>query len=188
MSHHRDLKNAQAEIVELAVKLVDATRRRADSRDRGKGRGIDYDMALADYDDAMRRLTWATDRLKKLQRIVDALAPHSGRETSAGAAKMSAATTWRGRVQRQVFMAGYARHSNGQIRPGGGRTCDELECTIPGARDKHASISSAVNYAENHGWIRDSGVRRETRSGALAIVYEPTDLLVEMMKQERRVE
>jgi hypothetical protein len=42
-------------------------------------------------------------------------------------------------------------------------------------RRSHQSVSSAVNYAEAHGWIRDSGERRNTQFGRKAIVWVPTD-------------
>lgn len=62
---------------------------------------------------------------------------------------------------------------------GVGMTCDQLEARL---RRKHQSVSSAVNFAENSGWICDSGERRNTSSGSKAIVYRPTDRAIERVR------
>lgn len=59
---------------------------------------------------------------------------------------------------------------------GTGSTCEQI---VSYTRKMHQSISSAVNYCEQAGWIRDSGQRRPTRFKREAIVYVPTDLALE---------
>lgn len=53
----------------------------------------------------------------------------------------------------------------------GGLTCDEVESLMNG---KHQTISARVNELRDKGWIKDSGVRRPTRSGRKAIVWVPS--------------
>lgn len=107
---------------------------------------------------------------------------HSGRDTSVAAStNLSAINTWRGKVQRRAFASGRATERFGRIV--GGFTCDEMETHLRGS---HQSISSAVNWCENAGWIRDTGHRRRTRSGAEAIVYEPTQTLIDKVSAWRR--
>ena len=172
MSHHRELKNAQQRVLNSAVKL----HRKHHFLDMGIGIGYENEVACADVQDAWRHFDHAVEALIPLMRTTDGAAAASGRQTSIAAAKtnLSAKTTWRGKVQRAVLNAGRVFDSHGVIR--GGLTCDELELLLGGT---HQSISSAVNYAEEHGWIRDSAIRRKTRSGSQAIVYEPTDMLIE---------
>lgn len=52
-----------------------------------------------------------------------------------------------------------------------GFTDEQLERRIGG---KHQTVSSARNWLVNTGWLRDSGIRRETASRRLAIVWELT--------------
>jgi predicted transcriptional regulator len=53
----------------------------------------------------------------------------------------------------------------------GGLTCDEIEQLMNG---RHQTISARVNELRDKGWIKDSGVKRRTRSGRRAIVWVPT--------------
>lgn len=172
MSHHRDLKNAQQRVLACAVALHRERKR----YDLLGPHTCEDDALRADIDDAYRRFDHAVEALVPLMKTMDGAAAASGRQTSIAAAKtnLSAKTTWRGKVQRAVRNHGRARGYPTTVL--GGMTCDELEIALAGT---HQSISSAVNYAEEHGWIRDSGLRRKTRSGSLAIVYEPTDMLME---------
>ena len=62
-----------------------------------------------------------------------------------------------------------------QCRFGGsglGYTVDQLEQRLSRS---HQSISARVNNLREMGWIVDSGVRRETRSGRQAIVWTLSD-------------
>lgn len=119
----------------------------------------------------------------------------SARHTSIAASKnLSTVTSWRGKVQRAVFNAGKTYPPaypdvDGAPSHLGGITCDELERKLGsyGHSAHHGSISSAVNWCEKAGWIKDSGHTRETRAGNKAIVYEPTEKLIEKCAEERRV-
>lgn len=177
VSHRRDLVAAQQRVLAAAAALVDTQGRlfllHQHSVERAAGE--------ADVKDAMRKLTWAVEALRPLQAVVDGEAPAAKRQTSIVTAKtrLPSVTTWRGKVARSVWRAGIVRQTaNGLV---GGRTCDEIEREL---HARHQSISSAVNYAEQHGWIRDSGHQRPTSSGSKAIVYEPQPLLIEWMKDE----
>ena len=50
-----------------------------------------------------------------------------------------------------------------------GYTCDELEQVLKG---KHQSVSASLTHAKKQGLIADTGKRRKTRSGRLAIVWD----------------
>lgn len=175
MSHRRELKNAQQRVLNAAVAL------HRKERYLGMGIGVGYEHAAAvnDVKDARRHFDHAVEAYLPLMTVSDGEAAASARQTSIGSAKMnlSVATSWRGKVQRAVYRAGQTHHNDIL----GGMTCDELEVALEGS---HQSISSAVNYAEEHGWIRDSGLRRNTRSGTPAIVYEYTDAFVEVVRRE----
>ena len=54
-----------------------------------------------------------------------------------------------------------------------GLTCDDLEVWLQG---RHQTVSPRVNELRDKGWIVDSGKRRRTRSGRLAIVWRPTSM------------
>jgi hypothetical protein len=49
-----------------------------------------------------------------------------------------------------------------------GATCDEIEV---GLGMLHQTASSRINQLARDGWLRDTGDRRETRTGRLAIVW-----------------
>lgn len=53
-----------------------------------------------------------------------------------------------------------------------GLTCDEVERTL---HQPHQSVSAAVNWLMQHGWIEDSGRRRKTRYARDAIVWVDRD-------------
>lgn len=72
-------------------------------------------------------------------------------------------------VWRRFYKAYAANHEED---PREGLTCDEVEVEM---ERTHQSISARVNELKNGGWIEDSGERRETRSGAKAIVWTPTE-------------
>ncbi len=61
----------------------------------------------------------------------------------------------------------------GEIMPDGA-TCDEVEVSLGG---RHQTISSAVNRIMKSGLVKDSGIRRKTRSGRKAIVWVPTKVV-----------
>lgn len=57
-----------------------------------------------------------------------------------------------------------------EIRRSGiyGATCDEIEIALG---MKHQTASARIKDLKDRGAVRDSGVRRPTRSGCLAVVY-----------------
>lgn len=74
-----------------------------------------------------------------------------------------------GELIGEVFISIAAAANNGAR----GLTTDQLQQRLWGA---HQSISPRVTELRQAGWITDSGIRRKTRSGRAAIVWEPTDL------------
>ena len=182
MSYHRELTNAQQELNEAVEILVHTGR--ASHR---------LSSESYDFQDAYEGLCNAWDAWEALAAQADTEGASSGRHTSIAASKdLSVMSTWRGKVQRAVWTRGKVV----AVHPGlagskfvNGVTCDDLERMLGsyGHSAPHQSISSAVNWAEKTGWIRDSGYTRETRQGRQAIVYEPTDKLIEKMAEERRV-
>ena len=184
MSQHRRLRAARETVIDRAI-IYCTVRDDVDATVNGDADETDDVLNLLSEEDiAETRFREAVQHLVALQAEA-APAPHSRPGTSERAARLADVGTWRGKVQRAVFDAGRARtrFTDSVV---GGLTCFELERKIPGARERHSSISSAVNWAENAGWIRDSGHVRCTGSGAEAIVYEPTDKLVALAAAERR--
>ena len=178
MSYYRDLTNAQSDLNE-AVEILVRTGRA----------GHRLSSEPYDFQEAYEGLCNAWDAWEALAAQADTEGAASARHTSIAASKdLSVMSTWRGKVQRSVWGRGKVLvHINGTIV--NGATCDDLERALGsfGHSAPHQSISSAVNWAEKTGWIRDSGATRETRQGRQAIVYEPTDKLIEKMAEERRV-
>jgi len=56
-------------------------------------------------------------------------------------------------------------------RGGNGMTDDELE---EASGNSHQTVSSARNWLVEAGWVRDTGIRRKTRSHRQAVVWELT--------------
>ena len=53
-----------------------------------------------------------------------------------------------------------------------GMTIAELKGRL---RKEHSTVSSALNYVMNAGWVADSGETRLTQHGKPAIVWVPTE-------------
>ena len=180
MSYYRDLTNAQSDLNEAAEILVRTGRA-----------GHRLSSEPYDFQEAYEGLCNAWDAWEALAAQADNEGAASARHTSIAASKdLSVMSTWRGKVQRAVWTRGKVVAVGGDSTHFvNGVTCDDLERTLGsyGHSAPHQSISSAVNWAEKTGWIRDSGYTRETRQGRQAIVYEPTDKLIEKMAEERRV-
>jgi len=81
------------------------------------------------------------------------------RDTSRGAAAHVLPST--GTKRRRVYDVIMANMSNGM-------TCDEV-CVDTGMLVQ--SATSAINTLAHDGWLRDSGMRRPTRTGVLATVW-----------------
>lgn len=67
------------------------------------------------------------------------------------------------RVNDEIFVT----YKRGAV----GLTCDQVEIALHGS---HQSMSARVNELRDKGWIVDSGTKRKTRSGRLAIVWTPS--------------
>lgn len=189
MSHHRELTRAQQDLNAAAREFVQAEEFYADgvgSEDR--------------WLDAIAGLRDAYNAFEEVASQTEAEGAASARSTSIAASKnLSAVSTWRGKVQRAVFNAGKTRVNRGvpdrwdsvfwEPMLTGGITCDELERKLGsyGHSAHHGSVSSAVNWCEKAGWVKDSGFTRATRAGNQAIVYEPTQKLMDKIAEERRV-
>lgn len=108
-----------------------------------------------------------------IEEITNERGGFNNRETSIDAANLSVPTV--GHLRRRVIDEVYQR---GGVRFGGfengfeGMTCDEIERALKRA---HASVSSAVNWLYNNGWLEDSGYRRKTVAGRDAIVWKLTN-------------
>ena len=175
MSHNRDLKNAQRDLneaVEILIRTGGATHRPGSEP--------------WDFQEAYEGLSNAWTAFTDLQADLDARGPASARDTSIAASfdTLPRAFTIRSRILKAVFAAGFTRWDGRYGVVVGGATCDEIERS---EGMTHQSASAAVNYAESHGWARDSGHRCLTRSGSMAIVWEPTRKLIEKIAEERRV-
>lgn len=110
------------------------------------------------------RLSAVDDRLKTLKRpfmrvVKGTTPPHNGTDTSIEAARSMEGSVNVLRIQ--IFKL---------IKRSGttGMTCDEVECDS-GLR--HQTASARVNELAGRGDLVDSGKRRKTRSGRMAIVW-----------------
>lgn len=62
-----------------------------------------------------------------------------------------------------------------------GLTCDDLEHRL---HRSHQTVSSAVNWLMNAGWIKDSGSVRTTRSGRDAVIWTLSSAAAERPRGE----
>lgn len=90
----------------------------------------------------------------------------------------AAATTsmLRSKVRRDVIVQLLIHRSRG-FQPG--LSCQHLEGRL---RGEHTTISSAVNWLLNNGWVSDSGYKCTNRSGKPAIVWQLTPAAIEATK------
>jgi len=94
--------------------------------------------------------------------LYDSLPPHSDNDTSRGAAEAIAPHVSRlaEEVLEQIWLCGEE-----------GSTCDEIEFL----KDmKHQTVSARIRELKIKGRIKDSGLRRKTRSDRPAIVWVVT--------------
>lgn len=151
MSTKRELTLAQRDLHDAASALLRAN-----------------PMCGQDWNDAWQGLEWSLNHLDALMADLDGDAPASARDTSIATSKMILPA--QRSLRRTVLNSVIGKYT---ITSGhDGLTCDQIERQL---RRPHTSVSSAVNYLENHGFIRDSGVRRNTVSGYPAIVYIPSE-------------
>lgn len=156
MSAHRDLQNAQAALNE-AVRAWYVQHRWLAVDHRREATTLA--LAWQDYADECLKL--------------DGKGTASARQTSI----LAGVTTLpnKGSVRRKVIAIVVAHHAHYRT----GLATFELEARL---HKSHQTVSSAVNFAEQHGWIKDSGLRRKTQFGKDAIVYEPTAMAVDALR------
>lgn len=101
-------------------------------------------------------------------------APETSHDAAEWAKKF--AVTDAGRVFREIYYVWRRNRAFAENREWGdpreGLTTDEVEEML---NRTHQSISARVNNLKEAGWIVDSGQKRETRSGAQAIVWTPSE-------------
>lgn len=148
MNTRRRLKQAQQDLNETVQALLTSDNNRLHVSGR----------LLVDFDD-WRGLEESYRALQEVQQELDGAAAAAGRDTSIAAARSIKPSGLRLRVLHNLGWAG-------------GLTCQEVEQHLG---KPHTSVSSAINYLEEHGLIRDSGERRRTQSGRKAIVWKATD-------------
>jgi hypothetical protein len=101
---------------------------------------------------------------------------HNAPDTSIEAADSLRAVI--GPLRRNVMNAIYAASQT--HLPAKGITCDSVERRLKKA---HTSVSSAINWLRNHGYIYDTGRRSLTAAGRKAIVWEPTPAAWELLRK-----
>lgn len=136
--------------------------------------------AVRRYIDESNYETWsalldARDEYERVAADLDAAGAASARPTSiaAGKSKLPA----KGSLRRGIVTTLVAT----ELEFGAGLTCDQLGVRLRAKH--HGTVSSAVNFLEQTGWIRDSGETRDTRSGSPAIVWRPTQRAVDHVKE-----
>jgi len=109
-----------------------------------------------------------------LQNPGDAFANTGAPQTAHEAAEWMRkhATLLAGRVFQEIYKA----HLVGAV----GLTTDAVEVRL---QRSHQSVSPRVTDLRNKGWVRDSGLIRQTRFGRKAVVWAPTSLALEALHQ-----
>lgn len=160
MSSKRELKEAQQRVNEAVEAWV----------------GVRPWITFASGDPqtiALTKLESAWRDFDTLRRTFDGDAPASARDTSINAAKAKLPS--KGSMRRTIVQTLVAH----QAQFGTGMTCAELEARL---RRSHQTVSPAVNFLEERGWIRDSEKRKKTPLGQPAIVWEPTEAAIEHIR------
>ena len=89
--------------------------------------------------------------------------PTGRQETSREAAASLERNGVGNRMSRQIY---------GYIKQVGGATCDEVEIAL---EMKHQSVSCLIRYLVINGFLEKTFLRRPTRSGRNAIVWQVTE-------------
>lgn len=95
-------------------------------------------------------------------------------DTSRVAAQMMAPAA--DSVRREVLEEIILKYVNGYL---GGMTCDQVERE---RKRPHTTVSSAINWLRDNGWLVDSGMRRMTKAGRPAIVWQPSHRALQYWK------
>jgi hypothetical protein len=158
MSKHRELKNAQQELNEAVGTWVYVMLRTHPGQPPMGMLGVIYRAHAA---------------FEKLCADLEGPGAASARNTSIVAAHTAIPSKGSARhAVISVLVATWALYRTGM-------TCSQIEGRL---RKSHQTISSAVNFAEEHGWIKDSGERRPTQFKRPAIVWVPTDKAIEQFR------
>ena len=118
---------------------------------------------------ALINLVEAWQGFDEIRKSLEGAGATSPRDTSiaAGVADLPA----KGSTRRLVISTVVLNHRLHRT----GMTVAELCSRL---RKPHQTVSSAVNFAEERGWLRDSGQRRKTGHNREAIVFAPTELAI----------
>ena len=155
MSRHRELKNAQARLIEAARALAVVCGEIPEF-------AIFWPVAAAD----IRALVEVIDDFDRTVADFAAAGGASARQTSI----VAAVTTLPAKdsVRRRIVQTITAHHQMFHT----GMTITEIKARL---RIEHSTASAALNYVEMSGWVRDSGEKRLTQHRKPAIVWVPTD-------------
>jgi hypothetical protein len=150
MSSHRELKRAQAEVIAAACEWAKW----------GMWSEFKRDERLAD----------AVCTYQRLAEDLAARGGANGRATS----NIAANTTLPAKegVRRAIIVTLVAHWRRFHT----GMTIAELKGRL---RKEHSTVSSALNYVMNAGWVADSGDTRLTQHGKPAIVWVPTEKAIQ---------
>lgn len=153
----RELKNAQARLNDAAGRIAFWVKM------------FPLGGAIPRDHEAIRDLLDAWDEFDALRKNLEGAGATSPRDTSiaAGVADLPAKGSTR-RLVISTVVLNYRLHRTGM-------TVAELCSRL---RKPHQTVSSAVNFAEERGWLRDSGQRRKTSHNREAIVFAPTELAI----------
>lgn len=98
-----------------------------------------------------------------------------GSETSRTAASLAVPVQASAREQIIAFLAAVPPMAHP------GYTDEQLERRL---NRPHQTVSSARNWLVNNGWVRDSGERRPTRNGRMAVVWQLTPAGLAKLKEQ----
>lgn len=157
MSAHRDLKNAQQALNDAVGHLA------------AKWAGVVFQPgdALGDALDAYRE--W-----NRLRLDLGAPGGAAPRFTSINAAHANLPA--KESLRRNIILCVVARYEQFHT----GMTVAELKAQL---RKEHSSVSSAINGLMERGWLKDSGQTRLTQHRQPAIVWEPTQMAIDKVRE-----
>ena len=137
---------------------------------------IDAAIAYADTINWPATLSASPEGARYLQAIADYTELGLDTTSQPAFSHNSTDTSAEAGASMNPHVAGIARQCFDEITSvyrsdGVGLTVDQLEQLM---NSRHQTVSARVNELRNKGWVRDSGVKRPTRSGRSAIVWMPT--------------
>lgn len=149
-----NLKQAEAAVIRAARHLADTRRH------------TNHPLALSDRMSAVCDAVMHLDAVQlSTDMTTEGAVGNNAPDTSKNAARVITPTT--GVIRHAVLNELRLFQGTDMI----GLTCDQLEQRL---RRPHTSVSSAVNWLMENGWIEDSGYRRNTRADRPAIIWRLT--------------